>query len=211
MSEIDQSRNLRSRTRERLRREVAGVALRLFIQRGFDEVTTDEIARASGISPRSFFRYFPTKEDAALAGLETSIELVAAAFMERPAGESVWESLEHAFATLIEAPGLEGLSPLEVSRLFVQTPSLRARRFEKHQEWRSVMLPLLADRLPASQDPALTDVVGPSLLAAALSCLDTATEMWVRLEGDVPAIDVLSGAFGAVTSGTRQAASEPKV
>lgn len=204
MSDIEQPKNLRSRTRERLRQEVAGLALELFIQRGFEEVTAEEIARASGICSRSFFRYFPTKEDAALAGLETSTELVAAAFMKRPADETVWESLEHAFATLIEAPALQGLSPLEVSRLFVHTPSLRARRSQKHQEWRSVMLPLLTQRLPTPQNPALADVVGPSLLAAALGCLDTATEMWVRHEGDVPATEVLSETFKAITSSTHQ-------
>lgn len=208
MSEPAPSQNLRARTRETLRREVAGISLRLFIERGFDNVTAEEIARASGISQRSFFRYFSTKENAALAGLERSADLVAAALAQRPTDEPVWTSLEHAFATLIEAPGLEGLSPLAVSRLFVQTPSLRSRRFEKHQEWSEVIVPVLADRFPPSVGWAFAEVTGPSLVGAALSCLDTATEIWVHREGEVPAIEVLSAVFGAVASSTHQVPSE---
>lgn len=201
MPDSDPAQTLRARTREHLRGEVAAVALTLFVERGFDGVTAQEIARAAGISPRSFFRYFPTKEDAAMAGLEASATRVASALAARPADESVWDSLMHAFAVLIEAPGTEGLDPLEVSRLFVQTPALRARRFEKHQGWGDALLPLLEDRLPATDAPVPREVVGASILAAALSLLDTSTEIWVRHEGTVPAAAILHGAFGAVAAG----------
>ena len=197
---VDKSLDLRARAREGLRREIGEVALRLFVERGFDDVTAAELAHVSGISLRSFFRYFATKEDAALAGLERSMQLVASTFASRPADEGVWASLQYAFASVVDVAGLEGPDPLDVSRLFVETPSLRARRLEKHGEWRRTLLPLLAERLPDQDEPWRGETACLAILTAALGCLDTATEMWVRDEGRVSATTVLAQAFDAVSA-----------
>jgi AcrR family transcriptional regulator len=59
--------SLRQRNKARARAEIADSALRLFFDRGFEGVTVDEIVSAAGVSRRTFFRYFDTKEDALLA------------------------------------------------------------------------------------------------------------------------------------------------
>ncbi|MCR2786082.1 MULTISPECIES: TetR family transcriptional regulator [unclassified Microbacterium] len=56
---------LRERRRRETLREVSDAALDLFERKGVHATTVDEIAKAAGVSPRTFFRYFPTKEDAA--------------------------------------------------------------------------------------------------------------------------------------------------
>lgn len=200
MDRADGVLDVRARAREGVRQGVAEIALRLFIQRGFEEVTAAEIARDSGISLRSFFRYFATKEDAALAGLDRSMNIVAAGLAARPADEDVWTSLRHAFAKILDEPVLHDVDPLELARLFIDTPSLRARRLQKHNAWRHTLLPLLADRLPDRGEGWRDEAVGLAVLSAALGCLDAATEVWVSADGRVPPADALAEAFRGVAA-----------
>src|SRR5262245_40611768 len=88
--------DLRTKSRESLRAEIAEVAFRVFAERGFDQVTATEVAEAAGISRASFFRYFDSKEDAVFAALEERGVDVADALRGRPDGESAWTALRHA-------------------------------------------------------------------------------------------------------------------
>ena len=60
---------LRERTRRAVHREIAEAGMALFLDQGFEETTVDQIAEAAGISRRSFFRYFATKEDVVLGDM----------------------------------------------------------------------------------------------------------------------------------------------
>lgn len=69
--------NLRERKKQQTRQHIADVAARLFTERGFDEVTVDEVAQAAEVSRKTVFNYFPTKEDLVFGGAEDrDVELV---------------------------------------------------------------------------------------------------------------------------------------
>ena len=116
----------RERRRVRTMREIQGEALRLFESQGYVETTIDQIAEASDISPRTFFRYFPTKEDVVLWDEYDAVigELLAA----RPADEPVGETLR-----VVTRSAIEGLYQHDPARLLARTrllfsePALRAR------------------------------------------------------------------------------------
>jgi DNA-binding transcriptional regulator YbjK len=57
------TKNLQSRKRQLVRDAIYDAAIDLFAKKGFDETTVEEVAEAAGISRRSFFRYFETKDD----------------------------------------------------------------------------------------------------------------------------------------------------
>src|SRR5690349_22549617 len=84
---------LRERTRRAVRAELANVALRLFAERGYEKTTVDDIARAAGLTKRSFFRYFPSKEDAAFSQVDVLGETVVEEIRSRPADEPPWTCL----------------------------------------------------------------------------------------------------------------------
>jgi AcrR family transcriptional regulator len=94
---------LRQKRSEMMISEVAGVALRLFEDRGFDVVTVEDIAATAHISVRTFYRYFPAKEDVLQVNIERRAAAVRAALAERPADEAPLQSLRLALAQVVAA------------------------------------------------------------------------------------------------------------
>ena len=89
--------DLRSRRRAFTADEIERVAIEQFTARGFADVTVDEIAEAAGISPRTFFRYFPTKAHVVLAHQRRLGDRLLRALAARPADEGPVTALRAAF------------------------------------------------------------------------------------------------------------------
>jgi TetR/AcrR family transcriptional regulator, regulator of mycofactocin system len=89
---------LRVKRSELMVQEIEAAALRLFDQRGFRDVTVDEIASEAHISARTFYRYFPNKEDVLQVQIDRRSSSLRAALSTRPADEEPLESLRLALA-----------------------------------------------------------------------------------------------------------------
>src|ERR1700757_2839852 len=76
-----------------MRSELADQAMRLFVERGFDRVTVAEIAEAAGVSEKTVFNYFPTKEDLFYDEVPERARKLAEAIHDRPEGESIIATL----------------------------------------------------------------------------------------------------------------------
>lgn len=189
---------LRERMRATIRAEVTQVALRLFIEQGFDRTTVDQIAAEAGLSRASLFRHFGTKEDIVLVDLEEIGRQIADALAVRPDEERPWEALRRAFDVLTRMNEAEPDQTLSYLRMLQDTPSLRARHFEKQLRWQEMMAPEIARRLGASPDRP-EDPRPSALVAAALACLDAASTGWVACAGAVPLTVLLDRAMGAFT------------
>jgi AcrR family transcriptional regulator len=79
----------RQATRDALRK----VALASFADRGFDNVTAAEVAEEVGVSERTFYRHFPTKESVLFQDYETRLDWLADALARRPSTESIFDSV----------------------------------------------------------------------------------------------------------------------
>src|SRR6201995_1081997 len=97
----DKPLDLRSRTRENVRAQIAEVAFNVFAERGFDAVTATEVAQAAGVSRATFFRYFESKEDAVFVAQEEMGARAAAVLAERPPGEDAWTALRRALDVVV--------------------------------------------------------------------------------------------------------------
>jgi AcrR family transcriptional regulator len=123
VTDVDQG--LRSRKKAETRAALSRAALDLALRQGYDAVTVGAIAAAADVSTRTFRNYFSSKEDAILSLLAEVEQRQADAFLERPAGESVLDSLEAAAANMIESGADFGLAGA-VTRLIVEHPALMA-------------------------------------------------------------------------------------
>lgn len=80
---------------------IAQAAEALFVAKGFEETTVDEIAAAVGMSQRSFFRYFASKDEVVLDSVERLGEELVGALEARPPGEAEWDSLRRSFDPIV--------------------------------------------------------------------------------------------------------------
>ena len=186
------SRGVRERTRLAIRTELIEAALRLFTEHGFVETTARQIASVVGVSERTFFRYFASKEDVVLGVLDDlGIEL-AARLAERPAKEAPFIALRRSFDLMTETLTENPEWSLTMLRLTREVPSLRARQVEKQDQWATRLAEELAERMGVD---ASTDVRPRLYAATALSALDVAVSHWDHTGGAHPLEQILDRAF----------------
>jgi AcrR family transcriptional regulator len=158
--------------------------MELVTAQGFEATTIDQIVEAVGISRRSFFHYFPTKEDVVLGDLEALGDHLKLELEARPASESAWTALGEALKSL--QGDMSATTRLALAEIYAETPSLRARHLEKHLRWQALLAPDIERRLGIAPVPG-GDPRALALVAAALSCLDVAVEAWRASGGTLDA------------------------
>ena len=170
--------SLWARSRQAAYAEITAVAMKLFLDQGFDQTTIDQIAATAGISRRSFFRYFGTKEDIVLGDLAGQGEVVRDALEAVPLSVGPWDALRLALDA-VSALAIDPGVTLTISQMMYETPSLRARSIEKHLHWQSLLVPNIRRRLGAQGEGPAADAI----VASAIACLDVAGELWTRSHG----------------------------
>jgi AcrR family transcriptional regulator len=187
---------LRELTRASVRGKVADHALRMFDENGFDATTVGDIAESLGISARSFFRYFPAKEDVVIGDPTPLGIAVRDAALSRPAEEPVWTVLRRCLEPLELATLGEPEVGLRIMRVMMSTASLRARNLEKHVAWGAMLEPVIVQRIDGPEATRLFRV--QTLIHCALACLDVALAEWTRRAGASPVTELLDDAFSTM-------------
>ena len=170
-------------------------ALRLFVEKGYDATTVDEIAAAAGVSHMTFFRYFPHKEE--VVEYDEYDPLMEELIAERPGNEAPLTALHAAIRTGLEqvlATDREAL--LIRTRLVLQNPVLRSRNLVAQDTTRDLFARALARRagLP---EPDLAATVRAS---AALGAITPAIMAWAEGDGE-DLIALIDDAFAALATG----------
>ena len=193
---------LRERTRRAVRSELIAVAMDLFREKGFDATTIEEVAAAAGMSRRSFFRYFPSKEDVVLGHLDDLGEAVAAALTARPEGEDAWTALRRAFDVLVADTEAEPVRTLALMRMLDTSAVLKARFLERQMRLQEPLILEIAERLGLKGSTGGVDPRPRAVIGAAQACIEAALEAWMAADGAPPVRDLLDDAMRAVRPGS---------
>jgi TetR/AcrR family transcriptional regulator, regulator of mycofactocin system len=163
---------------ERTRARVERAALDLFTSRGFENVTSDEVADSAGISRRTFFRYYATKADAVWGDFAGHVARLQALLAAGDAGHPVLASVCAAYVEVNDYPDAELPLLRERMRLILGEPALLAHSQLRFAEVDRVVAQHVAVRTGTSSTALVPRLVAASTRAAAT----TAFEAWLADE-----------------------------
>jgi AcrR family transcriptional regulator len=193
---------VRERTRRAVRAELAMLAQDLFAARGYGETTVDDIAAAAGMSRRTVFRYFASKEDLVLGKYELLGEGLVRALSARPPDEPIWVSLRRAFDVVVEYfdDDAHATRTVAMERIVQADPALTAGQLQRVSQTQDQLVGIVRERI-GSEDT--DDPRAPAIVGAALSCLIAAKTTWIVSNQARPFGDLLNEAMGAIKPTSR--------
>ncbi|MFR9807354.1 TetR family transcriptional regulator [Pseudonocardia sp. RS010] len=160
--------------------ELAAVAQELFVERGFEQTSVDDIAAAARVSRRTFFRYFSTKAD--VLWVESPAELATFRRLLDESTEPWREALCRSAPLALHHPAEERRWMLHRAKLLLTVPAVQEKAAVRHAEWRMIATEFVAGR---GQSALVAVAAGHATLAATLG----AHEYWIaHPDEDLPAL-----------------------
>lgn len=175
----------RERNRLEVEARLVEAALALFAASGFDAVSIEAITERAGVSRRTFFRYFPSKEDVVLARRVAHLERFRRALAARSPGQPPFAAVRRACEELADDYDRQRARILAERSLFSAAPSLLARDLELDRGFEAA----IAEALTVGDDPAVRRRARIAA-AAVVGALRVVLEEWAARRGrvDLPAL-----------------------
>jgi TetR/AcrR family transcriptional regulator, regulator of mycofactocin system len=155
--------------------ELEHIAFGLFAEKGFEQTTVDDIAAAAGIGRRTFFRYFPSKNDVPWGMFEAELARMRARLKLTPPEVPLMDAIRHA---LVDFNRLEpGQVPMHRRRmeLILRVPALLAHSTLRFADWRDVIAEFAAERTGQEKDALVPQAIAHAVLGVAIA----AYEQWL--------------------------------
>jgi AcrR family transcriptional regulator len=180
------------RNKSRTRRELAEAASHLFLERGYASTTVQDIVDAVDISPRTFFRYFPSKEDVITAIASLSMDDCLDHLAEHHPDEPLGEVLRSLMAASLSRVDEDPAASRAFQFMLRDTPALRGRWLEEQRRSSDRLGEALRPWFPPGSHP-----IAPTLTAAAaLLAVDEVMAYWASGATDAPLLSLLDDALG---------------
>ncbi len=155
--------------------QLSQIALQLFIERGFDQTTVDEIAKAAGVGRRTLFRYFQTKNDLPWGNFDSLLESLRSTLARADRNIPLIDALREAVIEFNSFSDDELAMHRSRMRLLLSVPTLMAHSTLRYAEWRQVIAEFVADRL----DVRPHDLPPQTIAWATLGICLAAYEQWL--------------------------------
>jgi TetR/AcrR family transcriptional regulator, regulator of mycofactocin system len=178
------------RKRVTSRAELEHVAFGLFGRQGFEQTTVDDIAAAAGIGRRTFFRYFPSKNDVPWGNFDEELERMRLRLRSFPPSARLMDAIREAVVDFNRVPAEQIGWHRRRMELLLQTPTLQAHSTLRYAAWRQVIADFVAERTGQAPDALAPRTIGYVALGVALA----AYEHWL-LAADADLSELLEGAM----------------
>jgi AcrR family transcriptional regulator len=155
---------LRERKKQQTRDQIARVAMKLFLKRGFDAVTVAEVAKAANVSEKTVFNYFPAKEDLVFPNGEARWAALLDRIHDRPPGASLVQPFRAATHDYLDEVATGDVAELTARpRLVLQSEALRARLFAWWEQEAALLAPVIAEAAGDKEGRIVPAVVARTL------------------------------------------------
>jgi len=192
------SPGLRERKKAKTRRSIQEHALRLIAERGYDGTTVEQIAEAAEVSPSTFFRYFPTKEDVILR--DDYDPILVEALLRQPPELAPIPALRAALRAVFGTVYAEARDELyRRTRLQMDVPALRARLMQQQLETFQTFAGAMAAR--TGREPTDPDV--RAFAGAFMGVAMAAVMQWMESGGKDELPDLIDAALARLENGLR--------
>lgn len=181
--------DLTDRRRDQTRAEIAAAAVELFARQGFDQTTMDEVAQASGVSRRTAYRHFPSKEDLVFEHPRRWLARFSEVTADRAPGESTRDLLRRGILAIPELIEAHRPDVLKAFSVLMATPSLMGRHGRSDAEWRMLCAAIVAEDLGTSPKAILQTSV---IVGALVGCTNGLIGAWAATQpdADMPAMTI---------------------
>ncbi|QDX24585.1 TetR family transcriptional regulator [Sphingomonas suaedae] len=186
---------LRERKRRETAQRIADVALRLFLADGYEATTLDAIAEEAGISRRTFFYYYKSKDDILISMQSGMGEAIAAGLSDEPEAKRPIQAIRDIVLRL--SAGYPADEMIAIDRLMRSSEAVMARKQASYVEHERTVFAALREKWPDPDREASLRVVA----MLAIGCVRLGLEAFNRDEGSRPVGDYLREAFDAVDHG----------
>ena len=193
---------LREQRRERNAREIQQAAMSLFAARGYADVTVEDIAREAGISERTFFRYFASKDHVLVAEAGRRIDVIHESLTGQPDELDAWTALRNAVLDQSASEEHIGRNAAIWAHLTKEAPALLAKMIMHGAlEGTHNIEVELARRLGVPDTDALPDV----MMRVTLAAVQSAYLRWLEDDGTASLVDLTAEALDLVGDGLARA------
>ncbi len=160
--------------------------MRLFVEQGYDNTTIEQIAEAAEVSPSTFFRYFPTKEDVVIQ--DDYDPMIASAFLAQPASLTPLAAMRAAVRQVFaEVFPEDEETILRRIQLVWSIPSLRARQVDGQIDTIAMLRRAIAERSGRPADDFRVHVLAGAVVGAWVAAI----ERWVESDGQEPLVGLM--------------------
>ncbi len=193
---LEEKLGLRERKKLKTRRSIQEHALRLFLEQGYEATTVEQIAEAAEVSPSTFFRYYPTKEDTVLS--DEYDPMILSSLRAQPPELSPAAAVHTMLHEILgQMLANDRRRILDRSRLLLSVSSLRSRQWDHMRETEDSIVDAIADRLDRS--PADRRIRW--FAAAILSVWETTITTWAKDDGRDDLLAMLDEAMEFLVTG----------